>query len=287
MNKKRVSLAAMVISLLVFSTDGYPNGLHFGIIKAVEKKIEELKEKKEEKCFSLWSVKDGDIIIEVGYYSNGSYPQVFALHKNDGAMRLTYLNGGGWGTSVYPLGYWHNGYVKGIDISGFSYHEQGSNLVLELTAFTQDIGTINYIVTLYPPEDNLTKAKVEMAISNTIELDNRPVQGEAFQLAVLASMNVDNNLWDAKQAYAGEIIADIPDSEFIFDNVTQTTKFGLIGGTSEWKENAPTIEIISDRNVYVQGWVTSSTNPNDDNIGMWGGLDEAVLSWSYEVKAIP
>lgn len=235
---------------------------------------------------SLWSVKDG-AVIEIGYFINGRYPQIFALHKNDGAMRLTYLPDGSWGTSVYPLGYWHDGYVKGITINKFDYHEQGSNLVLELTASTQDIDTINYIIVLYPPRDNSTRARVEMAVSNTIELDNRPIQGEAFQLAVLASMNIGNNLWDAKQAYAGVTVVDTPDSEFIFDNVIRTTEFGLIGGTSDWKENAPTIKIISDRDVYIQGWVTPSADPDDDNIGMWGGLDEMVLSWSYEVESTP
>lgn len=236
---------------------------------------------------SLWSVKDG-AVIEIGYYIDGGYPQIFALHKNDGAMRLTYLPDGSWGTAVYPLGYWHDDYyVKGITIDNFDYHEQSSNLVLELTASTQDIDTIDYIITLYPPQDNSTRANVEMTISNTIELDNRPVQGETFQLAVLASMNIGNNLWDAKQAYAGVTVVDTPDSEFIFDNVIRTRKFGLIGGTSDWKENAPTIKIISDRDVYIQGWVTPSTDTDDDNIGMWGGQDEMVLSWSYAVESTP
>jgi hypothetical protein len=38
--------------------------------------------------------------------------------------------------------------------------------------------------------------------------------------------------------------------------------FGLLGGTSSWKTNAPTIQVTLDRSLQVTGWVTQDINPN-------------------------
>jgi hypothetical protein len=43
-------------------------------------------------------------------------------------------------------------------------------------------------------------------------------------------------------------------------------RFGLNGGTSSWKTNAPSIDVVLNEALQVAGWVTQSSDPNDDNI---------------------
>ena len=33
----------------------------------------------------------------------------------------------------------------------------------------------------------------------------------------------------------------------------------------------------------ITGWVTESTDPNDDNVGLWAAADEVLDSWEYVI----
>jgi hypothetical protein len=40
-----------------------------------------------------------------------------------------------------------------------------------------------------------------------------------------------------------------------------------------------------DQPLHVQGWVTESKDPNDDNVGMWAGSPQLMTYWSYKLRA--
>jgi hypothetical protein len=65
------------------------------------------------------------------------------------------------------------------------------------------------------------------------------------------------------------------------------TRFGLYGGTSSWKTNAPTTTVDVSSGLQIAGWVTTDTNPNDDNVGYWAASDHVLGSWQYTVTSAP
>ena len=68
---------------------------------------------------------------------------------------------------------------------------------------------------------------------------------------------------------------------------TEGRVFGLRGGTSDWEINASTIEVALAQPMQVTGWVTRSSNPNDDNVGFWAASDQIIRKWQYMVIAKP
>ncbi|HEY7615848.1 MAG TPA: hypothetical protein VH744_03520, partial [Terriglobales bacterium] len=78
-----------------------------------------------------------------------------------------------------------------------------------------------------------------------------------------------------------------PASGWMIDPPATGTVFGLTGGTSSWKTNAPTMELTFPASQTVTGWVTSSSDPNDDNVGFWAASDSVVSSFTYDITARP
>ncbi|NLI75007.1 MAG: hypothetical protein GX442_01035 [Candidatus Riflebacteria bacterium] len=56
---------------------------------------------------------------------------------------------------------------------------------------------------------------------------------------------------------------------------------------SNWKTNAPTIEVGFDDAVMVTGWVTASSDPNHDHISLWPASSTVLTGWQYVVSASP
>jgi len=116
-----------------------------------------------------------------------------------------------------------------------------------------------------------------------IELDNR--LGEAFKPVMLSSMHISSTQWDTQAVFIGTQTNSFPSSGWIIQPPITTRDFGLQGGTSAWKTNAPTIEIILSQGRQVTGWVTQSTDPNSDNVGFWCATNKVLPSWSFNVTA--
>ncbi|MGQ9487241.1 MAG: hypothetical protein ACUVTY_12085 [Armatimonadota bacterium] len=87
--------------------------------------------------------------------------------------------------------------------------------------------------------------------------------------------------------YVQTRVYNLPSSGWVIHPATTGSRFGLIGGTSSWKRGAPTIEVIlkQPRPLLVTGWVTYSTNPNDDNVGFWCASTQVLRSWQYILRA--
>lgn len=146
---------------------------------------------------------------------------------------------------------------------------------------------VEEVLRLSPPGQNRLSATVSAVVDGDVMLADRP--GEAFKPVLLSSMHISESVWDAQSAYVddqfysiSEIGWAVPPEPPVFGQT-----FGLVGGTSAWKENAPTIEVGLGQPMQIAGWTTASSDPNDDNVAFWAASDEILPSWTYAILATP
>jgi len=157
-------------------------------------------------------------------------------------------------------------------------------LVLKSTGQCKSL-RVSQTIMLRPPAHESMVARVEARTHGSIELDRKP--GETFKTVFLSSMHISDLDWDCRSAFVEEDPVHIPSNGFIVPAcpTVEARRFGLLGGTSRWKKNGPTVSIELDEPMTVAGWVTSSKDPNDDNIGLWAATDAVLPSWSYTIRA--
>jgi hypothetical protein len=234
---------------------------------------------------SSWTARQSGDVVEIAYGSGASYPQYAALHTNDGYFRMIYGPGSGWGTSlVLPPCFWSNGTLYQGARTTATWATEGTDLVISFSAVISTLAITGRVRLAPPGQDSLT-ATVSVAVSGTIVLDRRP--GEAFKPLMLSSMRISSQQWDASSAFVDGRTAAIPDEGWLLTPPVMATTFGLNGGTSSWKTNAPGIEITMDRALPVTGWVTRKDDTNADNVSMWpaSASGEVLQSWEYRVRA--
>jgi hypothetical protein len=230
-----------------------------------------------------WAVDTSNTIWTISFGSGKSFPQYGALDTASGYLRLVPTTQSNWGTSVvvFPA-FWSGGvYYQGTNIAA-SHSVSGNNLVID---FTGTLGGLNVAgrLTIFPPDQQIHAEVDIVSATGNVVLDKRP--GEAFKLVMLSSMHISDTRWDSQSAYAGSQSYAFPASGWIIDPPGSGTVFGLTGGSSSWKTNAPTMEISFPTSQTVTGWVTSSGDPNDDNVGFWAASDTVVSSYSYNLTA--
>jgi hypothetical protein len=230
-----------------------------------------------------WAVDTSNPVWAISFGSDKSFPQYGALDTASGYLRLVPTTQSNWGTSVvvFPA-FWSGGvYYQGTTIAA-SHSLSGNNLVID---FTGTLGGLTVVgrLTIFPPDQQINAQVDIVSATGNVVLDKRP--GEAFKLVTLSSMHISDTQWDSQSAYVGSQSYAFPASGWIIDPPGSGTVFGLTGGTSSWKTNAPTMEISIPTSQTVTGWVTSSSNPNDDNVEFWAASDTVISSYSYDVTA--
>jgi hypothetical protein len=232
---------------------------------------------------SSWSVRQAGDVIEIAWGSGTSYPQYAALDTASGYLRLNCGPGSGWGTSVVILpSFWSGGvYHQGGRMTA-TWDVQGEDLDIAFAAAVSSLAVAGHVRFSPPARDALT-ATITVTVSGTDSLDDRP--DEAFKPLMLSSMNIGATTWDTSSGFVDGRVLPIPGEGWILQPAVVGVLFGLNGGTSAWKSNAPGIEITMDRSMSVTGWVTKSANPNDDNVGLWMASDRILSSWQYRVRA--
>ena len=229
-----------------------------------------------------WLVTEVDDELHIAYGSDVDFPQYGLLHLDSGFFRLNYGPASGWGTSVILLpALWSDGvYHQGAPVDA-TWQVEGAELILTVTGTIASLD-VSLTVRLYPPVRNLRiLADIEATIEGSAPLDHRP--GEAFKPVMLSSMHISATQWDTQAACAAaQSYAIHEDGWIIWPHVVDQT-FGLIGGTSEWKVNAPSVLIELAEPMTITGWVTPSEDPNDDNVGFWAASDSVLSSWSYRI----
>jgi hypothetical protein len=222
--------------------------------------------------------------LQVNYGSGTSFPQYAALHTDSGFFRMNTGPASGWGTSVMLVPcFWSGGrYFQGAPITA-TWWTNGADLLISFTATISAL-TVQGEIRLQPPGSNVLTATVTVTADGTVAIDSRP--GEAFKPVMLASMRVSASLWDAQAAFVDAQSFQIPEEGWIVQPAVRSTLFGLTGGTSNWKTNAPTIDVLMDQSVQVTGWVTRTTNTNDDNVAFWAASDGVLRRWQYRLRAL-
>lgn len=218
------------------------------------------------------------------YHDSGLGPaQCAALHLRDSYFRLNAGLDCGWGTSIILLPvYWCQGRCHhGAPVTA-TWREDGQRLVLDLEGAPGDL-SVSLSVALSPPTDGRMVAYVRVRVEGAPTLDDRP--GERFKPVMLSSMYASPTMWDAHSAQVGRRRLPLPVGGWIVppDALAPASTFGLIGGTCQWKVNAPTVRIALDRSLTVTGWVTRSDDPNDDSVGLWAAADAVLHSYGYRI----
>jgi hypothetical protein len=239
-------------------------------------------------AMKTWSVAQNGSVLQIGYGSGVSFPQYAALHLDSGYFRMVYGASAGWGTSVILLpALWSKtscprDYCQGAPVTA-TWRKSGANLALSIRGRIATL-KVAVSVTLTPPTGSALVARVSAKVAGTVKLDgNRP--GETFKPVMLSSMHDSSTVWDAPDAFIGTRIYLFPSNGWIIKPPVTTRDFGLQGGTSTWKTNAPTIEVDLSQSQPVTGWLAPMTNPNNDNVGLWCAASKVLPSWSYTVTA--
>jgi hypothetical protein len=192
-----------------------------------------------------------------------------------------------WGTSIVLLpALWSKvscptDYCQGAPITA-TWQTVGSNLMLSIQGTIATLKVAS-TVTLLPPANNVFVAQVSTTATGNVKLDNRP--GEAFKPVMLSSMHISLTQWDTQAAFIGTRTFALPQSGWIIQPPTVARDFGLQGGTSAWKTNAPTIEVTLNQGIAVTGWVTQRNDPNSDNVGFWCATNKVLPSWRFSMTA--
>jgi hypothetical protein len=232
-----------------------------------------------------WSASLNGNHLEIAYGSGGGLPQYAVLDLNSSYFRMTYNSDAGWGTSiVLSPSFWTDGtYHQGSHVDA-NWEINGSDFVISIWGTVSELQFQGEII-MAPPYENTLTASVTIEAQGNINLDERP--GEAFKPLMLSSMHISEDVWDAQTAYVDSQSYAIPVSGWIINPPDTGSKFGLVGGTSDWKVDSPTIEVLLNKNMIITGWVEPSNDPNDDNVGYWASSDEMLTEWSYSIYAMP
>jgi len=232
-----------------------------------------------------WSVSERDGVLEISYRLGGVAPQVAALHTDSSYFRMVHSPQATWGTSVILMpSFWEGGRLRQSAAIACACANHGEDLAIR---FTGTLSTLRAdgMLTLHPPGGNALTADVAVRTEGRVRTDTRP--GEAFKPVMLSSMRISGETWDCARAFVGSREFALPETGPFAHTVGKDRRFGLVGGTSGWKTNAPTVEILLNRSLHVAGWVTPSQCQDDDNVGFWAASDEALKEWSYRILVGP
>lgn len=237
-----------------------------------------------------WSISQSGHLLQINYGAGSSFPQYAVLDLQSSYFRMNPGPPSGWGTSIVllPIFWSHRscpspGLCQAAPVQA-TWQVVGSHLVLSVAGIIGGL-QVAVVVQLSPPAQGRFTAQVNVSVVGNVVLDHRP--GEAFKPVFLSSMHVSSSQWDTQAAYVREQRFALPGGGWIMQPPVVDQVFGLQGGTSTWKTNAPTMQVTLNQPLQVTGYVTPSSNPNDDNIGFWAAADQVLQTYSYQLTAAP
>lgn len=229
--------------------------------------------------------------IKIARNITGNSPQVFSI-KGNGYLRSA-MPDGDWGTSFVTTGYWRDSvYKHGLKIASLDINVANDKVTLSGTAFDDladpYLGTNNYVLTLLPPTTELLEADVQYTLTAQKAFSinaSRQAEHQGLKIAQFSSMYIDSSQHDSNTATYVDSLNQTSNSALADQNAWVFASTSLLGGdgsvalihSDESPRNTPTtaIQIISPsiQNCTPQGWITQSTEPNDDNVGLWINWD--------------
>jgi uncharacterized protein YjbI with pentapeptide repeats len=264
-----------------------------------------------------WEVIEAGNILLIAYNAGTTLPQYGALDLDNSALRLGWYDPSspqsGWGTSLILLpALWSQtscsqskGYCQGAPVSVSYQIASGQytlitadipigqvadqNLILSIQGTIAGLQVTSQVNLSPPAPKKPISAYITTQVKGNVVLDTNQPSG-SFEPIVLNSMHISSTQWDSQRAYAEAQFFDLPfpgDTWIIQPPaITPHQKFGLLGGTSSWKTNAPSVEVQLEQPLAmpVTGWVTKSSNPDEDNVGFWCASNKVLPSWSYTLR---
>lgn len=235
----------------------------------------------------LWQVTQSHVgnDLRIFYGEGDERLQCAALHPNDGYFRLAPATA--WGTSVVlPPTLWSRGRLRQKTALQTTWRVENDQLVCDATGQI-DALKICLSLILAPPHNRKIVVDVRARTSGDIEIDAR--RGEAFKPAMLSSMRVFRNQWDANTLLIDRQTRNFDDaargSAWLVapDETIVARRFGFGGGHSAWKRDAPSVEIALEEAMPIAGWHARSHNPNGDNLALWAASESVLRAWNYTI----
>jgi hypothetical protein len=181
-------------------------------------------------------------------------------------------------------------------------------LRLEASGSNEDFD-VAYQMALPPPRDRSTRLHVNQTYTATSDIQIDPArhaQAEGFKLVQLSSMFInlggpcDGGYTDCHDSDAARYIgADLARHQVAFADLTAPGPiFGVtqpLGSTwldllhtddESWQGNTPNLRVAldvlpTDHTITPQGWISATSDPNQDNVGLWLHDDDpGARSWS-------
>ena len=231
-----------------------------------------------------WAASASANSITLYFGSGTTFPEYVTIDTCSSYTRFVYGPLGGWGSSVIlaPVFWTADGLqqAKYINTQIYTTCDQALIVLAGTLAGLSFSGTLSIDA---PANDKLT-AHVSMTTSGTVTLaTDRP--WEAFKPVMISTMYESSTVWDADYATIGNDTYPLSTSGWVVSSPVATTHFGVVGGDSSWKANAPTvaIDLAGVSSPLVTGWMTQSADPNDDNGSLWAATTDVQSSWSYDI----
>lgn len=244
--------------------------------------------------------------LDFGHKVEGvnSWPTVAAIYAS-GYIRLKECREPdiNFGTSfVLGPAYWeggiyhHHPQLKEVHIN--TCGASSSPLSLEIIADMEHLN-ITYNITMSEPTREVMELYVEQTfeVANPFVLDESRFENhEGFKLVQFSSMYIDDYYHDSDGVRyideTGKLVTvkfqEIGKGRFIFDGPQKLGRnwFECMHSDDEgWQGNTPNCVILLDDPLLAtectpQGWIRDTSDPNDDNVGLWIHFDNASLEWN-------
>lgn len=203
--------------------------------------------------------------------------------KGNGYFRLTPPDTV-WGTSFVTPGYWADGrqHITLITDATYSTDEEG-RLTVKGRLDSPHVSANDWTWTFRPSDPS---GGVETGLAFTLKANrefaldpDRADSGEAMKIAQFSSMNIGSD-WDADGVTAGDRSGSLARADArVFDwpvPLGRGQEVVLANDGLSRPRQTPTTFFRVDKSpgpLLVQGWVTRSNDPNDDNVGVWLAWD--------------
>jgi len=191
--------------------------------------------------------------------------------------------------------YHHNPQITRLDLNT-QWLQPNGPLRMQAHA-TNGAFAITYQITMPPPRDDQTRLHVVQTYTATTTvsiLSTRRVEKQGFKLVQISSMFInetgacDGGFAACHDSNATRYIAsnlerhqvafsDVTPSGFVFNDplpLGSTWFDALHTDDTSWQGNTPNVRIAldalpNDHTITPQGWISATTDPNEDNVGLW------------------
>jgi hypothetical protein len=202
--------------------------------------------------------------------------------------------------------YYHNPQLTRLEID--THWLPTGPLRMQAEGSNQDFDT-SYELVFPPPRDRQTRLHVTQTHTATVDVTidpTRRAESQGFKLVQISSMFInedgpcDGGHTDCHDSNGARFIGsdlvrhqvaftDVAPSSFVFSSTLplgSTWLDALHTDDESWQGNTPNVRVAldalpTDHTVTPQGWISATTNPNDDNVSLWLHDDgPASQSWT-------